>query len=253
MLNGGYTGKLVSALFITGLLTYFMIKTTSPKIIFVPFLICSASMAMKTIGQIFEKEKMISFFDMLFKAGFFLYGFGFLIFADYISIKNKQYDMLIFTLVFWAFGIFFFKRIFFNQNERNEVMPRFNIAKIAGAVLVIISFLAGVALLILGIVRAETALIFIGAFFALVSSVFILFYLSVSGFFDRFRTDVLGLYIGIVFTLIGIGVPMVKFAENFSVKETVQSFGLWILVPVIMFSAGVFQIFKTIKNRKNKD
>lgn len=74
--------------------------------------------------------------------------------------------------------------------------------------------------------------------------------LSLSGFFDRFRTDMLGLYIGIVFTLIGIGVPMVKFAENFFVKETVQSFGLWILVPVIMFSAGVFQIFKTIKKQK---
>lgn len=252
-MNGGYTGKLISSLFITGLLIYFMVNTTSPKIVFVPFLICGISMAMKTIGQICEKEKMAFFFDRLFKAGFLLYGFGFLIFADYICIKNKQYDMLVYTLLFWAALFFIFKRLFFNNNKEIEEPPKFNIAKIAGTVLVLVSFLAGVALLILGIVRAETAVILIGAFFVLVSSVFILFHLSASGFFDRFRTDLLGLYIGIVFVLIGIGIPTVKFTETFSVKETVQSFGLWILVPVIMFSAGVFQIVKTVKNRKNKD
>ena len=58
MFNSGYTGKLISSVFITGLLTYVMFNTTSPKIVFVPFLICAVSMALKTVGQIFEKEGM---------------------------------------------------------------------------------------------------------------------------------------------------------------------------------------------------
>ncbi len=253
MINGGYTGKLVFSVFITGLLTYFMINTTSLKIVFVPFLICGISMVMKTIGQIFEKEKMTFFFDRLFKTGFFLYGFGFLIFADYIALKNKQYDMLVYTLLFWAVLVFIFKRVFFNNNKEVEKPPKFNPAKIAGTVLVLISFSAGVALLIFGIGRKEAGLIFIGAFFTLVSSVFILFHLSTSGFFEKIKTDILGLYIGIAFTLVGIGTPVVKFTETFSVAQTVRSFGAWILVPIVLFSAGVFQIVKTVKNRKNKD
>lgn len=252
MFNSGYSGKLIVSLFTTGLLVYIMLNTTSPKIVFVPFLVCSISMVMKTVGQIFEKERMILFFDKLFKAGFFLYGFGFLVFADYIALKNKQYDMLVYSLLFWAAGIFIFKRVFFNDNKEVEEPPRFNIAKIAAAGLVIVSFLAGVALLILGIGRKEAGIIFIGAFFTLVSSVFILFHLSASGFFEKIKTDILGLYIGIVFTLVGVGIPIVKFMEILSVKGTIKSFGAWIFVPIIMFSAGVFQIIKTLKNRNNK-
>ena len=253
MFNSGHTGKLISLVFIIGFLIYVMFNTTSPKIVFVPFLICGISMALKTVGQILEKEGMIFFFDKLFKGGFFLYGFGFLIFADYIALKNKQYDMLVYSLLFWAVLFFIFKRVFFNNKQGAEKPPKFNIAKIAAAGLVIVSFLAGVALLILGIGRKEAGIIFIGAFFFLVSSVFILFYLLVSGFFEKRKTDLLGLYIGVVFVLAGMGIPTVKFMEVLSVKGTIKSFGLWILVPIILFTAGVFQIIKTLKNRKEKE
>ena len=57
------TGRLISSIFITALLIYFMIKTTSPKIIFVPFLVCSLSMAGKSLGIILNKEKIASLFD----------------------------------------------------------------------------------------------------------------------------------------------------------------------------------------------
>lgn len=253
MFNSGYTGKLISSLFITGLLVYIMLNTTSPKIIFVPFLICAVSMALKTVGQIFEKEGMVFFFDKLFKGGFFLYGFGFLLVFDYLALKDKQYGLLVYSLLFWAVLLFVFKRVFFNSNREAERPPKFNIAKIAAAGLVIISFLAGVALLILGIARKEAGIIFTGAFFALVSSVFILFHLSASGFFKKIKTDLLGLYIGIVSALVGMGIPIVKFTEVLSVKGTIKSFGLWIFVPIILFTAGIFQIIKTLMNRKNKD
>lgn len=253
MFNSGYTGKLISSLFITGLLVYIMLNTTSPKIIFVPFLICAVSMALKTVGQIFEKEGMVFFFDRLFKGGFFLYGFGFLIVFDYLALKDKQYGLLVYSLLFWAVLLFVFKRVFFNSNREAERPPKFNIAKIAAAGLVIISFLAGVALLVLGIGRKEAGIIFAGAFFALVSSVFILFHLSASGFFKKIKTDLLGLYIGIVSALVGMGIPIVKFTEVLSVKGTIKSFGLWIFVPIILFLAGIFQIIKTLMNRKNKD
>lgn len=253
MFNSGYTGKLISSLFITGLLVYIMLNTTSPKIIFVPFLICAVSMALKTVGQIFEKEGMVFFFDRLFKGGFFLYGFGFLLVFDYLALKDKQYGLLVYSLLFWAVLLFVFKRVFFNSNREAERPPKFNIAKIAAAGLVIISFLAGVALLVLGIGRKEAGIIFAGAFFALVSSVFILFHLSASGFFKKIKTDLLGLYIGIVSALVGMGIPIVKFTEVLSVKGTIKSFGLWIFVPIILFLAGIFQIIKTLMNRKNKD
>lgn len=253
MFNGGYSGKLIVSLFTTGLLVYIMLNTTSPKIVFVPFLICGISMVMKTVGQIFEKERMVFFFDKLFKGGFFLYGFGFLIIFDYLALKDKQYGLLVYSLLFWAVLFFVFKRVFFNDNKEVEEPPKFNIAKIAAAGLVIVSFLAGVALLILGIGRKEAGIIFIGAFFALVSSVFILFHLSVSGFFEKIKTDILGLCIGIVFVLVGMGIPIVKFTEVLSVKGTIKSFGLWFFVPIILFSAGIFQIIKTLKNRKDKE
>lgn len=253
MFNGGYTGKLISSVFITGLLMYVMFNTTSPKIVFVPFLICAVSMALKTVGQIFEKAGMIFFFDKLFKGGFFLYGFGFLIFFDYLALKDKQYGLVIYSLLFWAVLFFVFKRVFFSNNREAENPPKFNIAKIAASGLVIVSFLAGVVLLVLGIARKEAGIIFTGTFFALVSSVFILFHLSVSGVFEKFKTDLLGLYIGIVVALVGMGIPIVKFTEVLSVKGTIKSFGVWIFVPIILFSAGVFQIVKTLKNRKDKD
>ena len=47
-----FVSKLVSAIFVTIVLTRSMIITPSPKIIFVPFLICSISMAMEQIGLI---------------------------------------------------------------------------------------------------------------------------------------------------------------------------------------------------------
>ncbi len=243
------TGKLISSIFITALLIYFMIKTTSPKIIFVPFLICSLSMAGKSLGIILNKEKIAVLFDKLFKAGFFLFWFGFLAVADYITVRDKNYSLTVFSIPFWLIGIYFLKRKFFKGNAEKEEKSRFNLIKIASAGLVFAALFAGLLLLIFGIIKAEKIMIFAGIFFILVAGAFVIFGLSATGCFDKIKTDVLGLYVGIVFTVIGAGIPAYKFTETFSLIKTFQAFGLWIFVPLLMLAAGVFQIIKCIKKK----
>ncbi len=243
------TGKLISSIFITALLIYFMIKTTSPKIIFVPFLICSLSMTGKSLGFILNKEKIAVFFDKLFKAGFFLFWFGFLIVFCYISIRDKKYSMFALTIPFWLVGIYFLKRKLFSSDKEKEEKSKINLIKFVSALLVFSVLIAGLLLLIFGIIKAEKIMIFAGAFFVLGAGAFVLFALTATGCFDKIKTDVLGLYVGIVFTLIGIGIPAFKFTETFSLLKTVQAFGLWIFVPILMLTAGVFQIIKCIKNK----
>ena len=45
-----FTNKFISSIFITVLLLYFMAKTQNSKLIFVPFLICSITMAGKHLA-----------------------------------------------------------------------------------------------------------------------------------------------------------------------------------------------------------
>lgn len=178
MKNSDFISKLISSVIITVILIYFMIKTTDMRIVFIPFLICSISMTLKNVGLIFEKESMIAFFDKLFKIGFFLFWFGFLVAADYICIRDKKYDLFIFSLLFWFAGIYFIKKKLFDKGENNQPKLNFNVAKFAGIALVIVTLLAGIALIVLGAVRAETAVIFAGLFFVFVPIVFIIFYLT---------------------------------------------------------------------------
>ncbi len=243
------TGRLISSIFITVLLVYFMIKTTSPKIIFVPFLICSLSIAGKSLGIILNKEKIASLFDKLFKTGFFLFWFGFLAVADYITVKDKNYALTVFTIPFWLIGIYFLKRKLFKGKAEKEEKSKFNLIKFASAGLVFAALFAGLLLLIFGIIKAEKIMIFAGVFFILVTGAFVVFGLSATGCFDKIKTDILGLYIGVVFTLIGIGVPVYKFTETFSLIKTVQDFEIWILIPIMLVAVGVFQIIKCIKKK----
>lgn len=153
-----YTRKLVSSVFITILLIYFMIKTPSPKIIFVPFLICAISMIGKSISLIMDKKKYVNIFDKSFTIGFLLFWFGFIIFADYIAIKDKQWQLVVFSLVFWIAGIYFVNKRFVKQkektnNEKSGTKTKLNInfRILISALLVIIVLLSGIAMLFLGI------------------------------------------------------------------------------------------------------
>ena len=243
------TGRLISSIFIIALLIYFMIKTTSPKIIFVPFLICSISMAGKILSLIFNREKIAIIFNKLFIAGFFLFWFGFLIFACYITVRDKNYVFTVFTLPFWLSGIYFMRKKLFSVNKEKEEKSKINFIKIISAGLVITVLLAGLFLIVFGIIKAEKAAIFAGLFFTFGAGAFIIFALTAMGCFDKIKTDVLGLYIGVFFTAVGIGIPLLKFTETFSVLKTLQNFGPWIFIPLMLFAVGIFQTVRCIKKK----
>lgn len=244
-----FSSKLITAIFTTVLLLYFMTKTTSPKIIFVPFMICSISMAGKQIGLMMKRTRCVALFDKLFKGGFLLFLFGFLIVACYISIRDKNYGLIVFSLPFWLVGIYLVKKKLLNIQSQNKAAP-FNFAMIVSAGLVLITLLAGVVILILGVIRMDTILIFVGAFFTFGAFTFILITLTALGYFDKHKIDVLGLYIGILFVVIGIGIPGIKYRETLSILETIRVFGFWILIPIMLVVVGALQIVKCLKNGK---
>lgn len=110
--------KLITAITVLVLLVYFMVKTTSPIIIFVPFLFCSIASIGKKFGLLFNKKKLALFFDKLFKVSFFLFWFGFLFVACYIMIRDNNYRMILYTVPFWLAGIFFIKRKLLSSKEK---------------------------------------------------------------------------------------------------------------------------------------
>lgn len=93
--------------------------------------------------------------------------------------------------------------------------------------------------------------LYIGAFFTLVSFTFILLALATLGYFDKFKIDIIGTYLGILFTIIGIGILLFQNGTTGSLIETISSFGLWILIPFMFIIIGIFLIIKTLflKNR----
>lgn len=249
MKKRSFSSKLITAIFTTVLLLYFMTKTTSPKIIFVPFLICSISMAGKQIGLMMKRTRCVALFDKLFKGGFLLFLFGFLIVACYISIRDKNYSLIVFSLPFWLVGIYLVKKKLLNIQSQNKAAP-FSFAMIVSAGLVLVALLAGAVILILGVIRMETILIFVGGFFSFGAFTFVLAALTALGHFDKYKMDVLGLYIGILFVVIGIGIPAIKYRETLSILKTIRVFGFWILIPIMLVVVGALQIVKCLKNRK---
>ena len=233
--------NLIGSLLVTGLLLYFMVKSPSPKVIFVPFLICGLSMAGKSLAQIMNKEKWVAVFHKLFVLGFLLFWVGFLVVAAFISIRDKNYGMLLFTLPFWVDGFFLVKNKLLGKKSGKAGSP-FRFAFAISAALVVIAIAAGIFLLVLGIQRKEPALLFGGVFFVLVSLAFPLGWLTISGKLANSKVDVLGLYMGIVVAGIGIGILVWKFAE----------LGFGMIVPILMTAAGLAVVIKCLKHKKSK-
>lgn len=89
-------------------------------------------------------------------------------------------------------------------------------------------------------------LIYFGAFFALGSFAFILGGLYIKGVFDKIKIDIMGLYFGFCFFLIGIGIILFQNGTTTSLLETIKAFGAWIIIPILFIIVGLFQIIKCL-------
>ena len=151
-----YVRILVTSVFATIILIYFMIKTPSPKIIFVPFLICGISMIGKTICLLMDKKKYATIFDKTFIISFLLFWFGFIIMWCYTSFKQGNPLQTIFTIPFWIAGIYIVKKKLLkpkekNNNVKSKIKLNIDIRILISALLVIFILLSGIAMLFFGI------------------------------------------------------------------------------------------------------
>ncbi len=92
----------------------------------------------------------------------------------------------------------------------------------------------------------NSGLIYFGTFFLLGGMVFVLAFLYVTGVFDKFKINILGLYVGIVFFIVGIGIIAFQVGELTSLKEAIKRMGLWIFIPIMFIIIGCFQIIKCL-------
>lgn len=250
MKNGLSTKNLISSIVVTVLLLYFMAKSPSPKIIFIPFLICSISMAGKSIARILDKQKLERIFGKLYIGGFLLFLIGFLAVAGYISVRDKNYSMLVFSIPFWIVGVYLIKNKLLNKKGKKNGESVLTFAFVISTLLVVVALLVGVFLLIWGLKETNIGVLFGGIIFTFGSFAFVLAGLTMRGCFDKLKIDVLGLYTGAVFVIIGSGFIVLKFIETYSLVSTIKLFGLWIIIPIMMTAAGVIQIVKCLRNRK---
>lgn len=240
--NDYYVSKAISSLFTTVILFYFMIKSPSLKIIFIPFLLCGIAMIGKYLALYLGKSRLAVKFSKLFTVGFLLFWFGFLIAILFLCVRDANYGTLWFALMFWLAGTYIIKKRLLNNKVNKNTGLRLPTGIVISMVSVLILLVSGVVLLVKGIWSADIRYIFAGGFFSFGSFSFVLGALTVKGYFDKCKVDVLGLYVGILFVLIGGGIIAMIYQ---------QEFGLWIVIPIVMIAAGVLQIIKCIKQKKN--
>ncbi len=92
----------------------------------------------------------------------------------------------------------------------------------------------------------NNGLIYFGTFFVLGGMVFVLIFLYAMGIFDKVKINILGLYIGIVFFIIGIGIIAFQMGTISSFMETIKTMRFWFLIPVMFIIVGIFQTIKCL-------
>ena len=110
---------LSSIAFIILILAFFENQLIS-KIVISPFLICSIALLLKNVFFLLNIEKLYSFFNFIFRSVFFVYVFGFLVFAIYYAILNKNYSLFIIVGIFSMAFIHFFKLSFLKRSKKRK-------------------------------------------------------------------------------------------------------------------------------------
>ena len=100
------TKDTISAIFIIGLLSYVFIETEDSltRIIVIPFILFALGVLCKNICLMLNKRKLANMFSKCYVIAFAIYWFSFLVYWDYISIMNKDYISVLFSLIPWIGG-----------------------------------------------------------------------------------------------------------------------------------------------------
>lgn len=108
--------KIITALAAIAVLTWaFPRNNLFGEIIISPFWVCSVAFAAENIFLLLNKEKISNIFNCIFRMSFFVYVFGFLAFAFYYCIANKEYSLLIMVVIFLVFALLFLRTAFFRK------------------------------------------------------------------------------------------------------------------------------------------
>lgn len=195
------------------------------------------------MAQILDKRKLEVVFGKIYVFGFLLFLTGFLVFAGYTSIRDKNYSLLVLMIPFCLGGFFLIRNRLLGKEREKSEKSLFTFAFIISTLLVAAALLAGIFFLIWGIKDADAGLMLGGVIFTFGSLTFVLAALTCKGCFERAGIDVFGVYAGAVITIIGIGFLVLMR------KEPISSCGVWIIIPILMIVAGIYQVVKCIRNR----
>ena len=92
----------------------------------------------------------------------------------------------------------------------------------------------------------NNSLIYFGLFFILGGSVFVVAFLYIKGLFDKVKFNVMGAYIGMVCSVIGIGILLFQYGSTGSLSETVKTMKIFIVVPVLLILSGFYLALKSL-------
>lgn len=101
-----YIKQIIKFLILSFILSYILITTKDllTRIIIIIFLIFTISLLIKNVCLMLDKNKLVKTFGKINVLVFSMYYFGFLIYWDYVSIMNKDYMSLLFSLLPWGGG-----------------------------------------------------------------------------------------------------------------------------------------------------
>lgn len=93
----------------------------------------------------------------------------------------------------------------------------------------------------------SSPLILLGVFFTFVGLSFVLIVLNILGCFDRMKFDIFTLYFGASLLFLGISILLYQLGFTFSIKEMIESFRWWIIIPLLFILVGIKLIINSIK------
>lgn len=111
---------IISLIALIILIWAFLKNATWTKIIIIPFLVCSFAMLCENLFLLLNTKNLSNIFKYIFRISFFVYVFGFLAYMVYYSFAYKSYSFLIGVVIFLPFVIYFFKKSFFNKDNKPQ-------------------------------------------------------------------------------------------------------------------------------------